>query len=361
MRILYIITKSTIGGAQTHIWQLASFVAGKGEQAAIMASPGGWLEGIAQKEGIKFYENPYLLNSFNPLNWEKAIGRIKKVVKEFNPNLISAHSSIAGFLTRVAIRGKIPTIFTAHGWGFTPGTPLLRRELILAAEKYSAKFAEKIICVSNFDKKLALRRNICGEEKLKVIHNGVEIQERGQEGGGESDQITFVGRFDKQKDPVLLIKAYKGLDKELQENNKLVFVGEGEKEKEMRKIIKGENIIIKDKMDRDGVFEELKKSKIFVLSSNWEGLPRSILEAMSCGVPVIASNVGGVSELLSEGVGILVEKGNERELFSALNNLLKCEELRSKIGERGRKKAAKKFSIEKTHRKTLEVYKEILE
>ena len=113
-------------------------------------------------------------------------------------------------------------------------------------------------------------------------------------------------------------------------------------------------------MPREQVFEILRKSDVFILTSNWEGFPRTILEAMSCGLAVIASNVGGVKEAINGNCGILVEKSSKEAVKKALEQLLKNPFLIREMGERAKARAEKEFSLERMLERTGEVYTTIL-
>src|SRR6056297_253285 len=176
MKILYLITKSEIGGAQTYTYQLGSFLKAKNYKVGIMSYPGGWLEKKASQNNISFYLNKNFKNTYNPFVLYKAIKRIKKVVNEFKPDLIHCQSTIAGLATRLAVRNKVPTIFTAHGWAFTKGTPFFRKIIAIMIEKLASFYSSKIICVSEFDKKLALKYHIASKNKLVTIYNGVKVK-----------------------------------------------------------------------------------------------------------------------------------------------------------------------------------------
>ena len=253
----------------------------------------------------------------------------------------------------------------------------MRKCLVILAEKIAGKFCSKIICVSDFDKKLALKYAIAKPNKLVVIHNGVEITRedtdskrknaegrRYQADGAEGIiKIVFVGRLAKQKDPLLLLRAFNDLPPELKDKAQISIIGEGPKRKELEKFIKESRLEGKVKLlggvPREEVFEVLEKSDIFVLISNWEGFPRSILEAMSCGLPVIASDVGGVREAINEDCGILVKKGDRKEIKNALEKLIGNPSLIKEMGKRAEEKAKKEFSLDKMLRETEKVYKEV--
>jgi len=371
MRILYVITKSEYGGAQTHIFQLSRYMKQQGHSVAVMSYPGGWLEqeiqnaNLKSQNKVKFYKNPYFKNSYNPVLGLKAMAEIRRAVNDFKPDLVSCHSTVAGFWGRMALKNKITTIFTAHGWGFSQGTPFLRKSLVVLAEKLVAKFCDKIICVSEYDKELALKHKIAKPGKLIVIHNGVEIDKVKIEKCKAKNytskvKIVFVGRLSKQKDPLLLLKAFNLLTQDLKEKSEILMVGDGEKRKELERFIEENKLDEKVKLlgvlPRENVFQTLGESDIFVLTSNYEGFPMTILEAMSCGLPVIASDVGGVREAVNEDNGFLIQRGNKEGFKKALVKLIENPDLRKRMGQNARKRAEKEFSLEKMLEKTFKVY-----
>ena len=367
MRILYLITKSTTGGAQTHIYELSDYFIRKGNKIAVMSQPGGFLEQEVKKLGAVFFSNRFFSNNLNPFRIFKAIKRIKDVVKEFNPDLVSCHSTAAGFLGRLAIKNKVLTIFTAHGWSFNPNVSCVKRILAFLCEKIVSSYCSKIICVSQFDKELAIKYKIYPEEKLITIHNGTEIQSKREQFFSSLEpkkiKMVFVGRLNKQKDPILLVDVFHSLLPELKNKAEISIIGDGPKRKEIGQFINKHNLKDKIKLlgdlSREKVFEILKESHLFVLTSNWEGFPRSILEAMSFGLAVIASDVGGSRESVSKENGILVKKGDRESLKNALEILLKKPPMIKAMGKRGWEKARDNFSLEKMFIQTEEVYKNL--
>jgi len=368
MKILYLVTKSEAGGAQTHIYQLSKYFIEKGNEVGIMSYPEGWLEDESRKLGVKFYPNRYLSNWPDPIRIFKAIKEIRKVVKDFNPDLITCHSTAVGFFGRITIRNKIPTIFTAHGWAFTKGTSFLRKYLAILIEKIAGKFCSKIICVSDFDRNLALKYRIISPNKTTLIHNGVENQyielESPDKAQPREIRIVFVGRLAQPKDPLLLLKSFNSLHSELKDKAQISIIGQGPKRKELEKFIKENRLEGKVKLlgsiSREKVFEVLRKSDIFVLISNWEGFPYTIIEAMSCGLAIIASEVGGIKEALSDDYGILVKRGDKKGIKNALVKLLKNPFLIKEMGDRAKEKVKKEFSLDKMLKKTEKVYKSII-
>ena len=362
MRILYLITKSESGGAQTHVYQLSKYFIEKGNQVAIMSYPGGWLEQETKNIGIEFYPNKYFSNIPNPFRIFKAMKEIKKSIKDFKPDLVCCHSTAAGFFGRLTIRNKIPTIFTAHGWAFTKGTPLLRKIIAIIIEKIGAKFCSKVICVSNFDKSLVLKYKIASLEKIEIIYNGVNTQDV-ETFQNSKLSIVFIGRLAKPKDPLLLLKAFNNLPSDLKDKTNISIIGDGPKLKKLKRFIKEKElkgINLLGSIPRKEVFEVLKRSDIFALISSWEGFPYTIIEAMSCGLPVIASDVGGIKEAIDNKCGILVKRKDQQEIEHALEKLLKNPSLVKEMGENARKKSRNEFSLDKMLKKTEQVYMHLL-
>jgi len=367
MKILYTITKSTIGGAQTHISQLTSSLVDDGHKVAVCSRPGGWLEESTKDAGAEFYPNKSLQNTYNPITLLKAIENAQTAIKEFEPDLISCHSSFAGLVGRMAAEkfDDVNVVFTAHGWGFSEGTPFLRRKLIKLTEKFAAQYTDKIICVSNYDKSLAIDNNIASEDKLITIHNGTEIPDISWDQYPIEDKIkiVFTGRLSQQKAPLLLVKALAELPEELSRQWELTILGGGEKMSKIKSFINEKGIEsqvdLRGDVPREEVFAELQQSHIFTLITNWEGFPRSIIEAMSCGLPVIATSLAGIPEAVTEDCGVLVEKGNKEDVKDAFTNMLSDPDLIRTKGEHARDRCIKKFAIEKTIEETKKVYSEL--
>lgn len=357
MRILYSITKGEIGGAQVHVAQLAKFMKDSGHAVAIMSAPDSWLEWEATKLGLRFYPNRYFSNSFNPFRILKSFSSVKKTVSEFSPDIIHAHSSFAGLITRLAIRNKIPTIFTAHSFAFTDGTSLFRRLVAPISERIAGRFAKKIICVSEYDRQLALRYKIAPVEKLVTIHNGADRNPFSD--STKEDIIVMNGRLAYPKEYLLLLKAYKLSDSIL----KLEIISDGPD----RPIIEAKisALGLKDRVtllgelsSREEVQKKLSKAKVFILISKHEGMPLSILEAMSAGLPIIASNVGGIPEEIDKSCGILV-KNTKEDIVNALQKLSNPF-IQKEMGEAAKKRFEERFTVEKFLAETKKVYDEVL-
>ena len=367
-----------MGGVSVYLSQLSLYFKNKGNEVAVMAYPGGWLEDKIKELGIKFYPNRYLKNSINPLLGFNTRKQLLRAIKDFNPDIIHCNSSIAGFWTRIIVKNSIPTIYTCHGWAFTDGALWWRRIIGITTEKITSRYCSKIICTSEYDKNLALKYNISEKQKLITIYNGIEIepwdsicQKRFEEkikleGTPYFKQvrIVFVARLAMPKDPVTLIKAFKKLPENLKLESNIFIVGDGPDKESLEKLIKDldlENKIhLLGSMDR----EELKmiyiSSDINVLTTNYEAVPYTIKEAMSYGLPVIASDVGGCREAVDYNCGFLVKRGDVDGVKNALAKLIISKELREKMGKAGYEKARGQFALATMLQATEAVYKDVL-
>jgi len=363
MKILYVITAAEWGGAPLHVLQLMEYMVKKGHEVGLVAAPEPRLMEGARALGAKIFPNPHFVRPIRP--WKDF--RAFRAIRQFKPDLVSAHSTKAGFAARFSCAVlRVPVIFTAHGWAFTEGKNPLARYLLALGERLAAKVTKKIICVSEHDKELSLRFRVAPEQKLIVIHNGMEptlyLNADGSkvrfELGLKEDEIliTMVARFVPQKDHDTLLQALSLLPGR---KFKAALVGGGERETFFRK--KAGELGFRDNViflgERRDVPQILAASDIFVLSSNWEGLPRSIIEAMMAGLPVVATRVGGVPELVEDGVtGFLIPPRDPDALAEALQRLIADPELRRRMGQAGREKALKEFTLDRMLRETKRVY-----
>jgi branched-chain amino acid aminotransferase len=180
--ILYLITQTEMGGAQSYVYDLACNL--KNDYNIIVAGgeQGGQGE-IAKKlinKNIKFIEIPDLVRSISPIKDFLALIDIIQLIKKEEPDIIHLNSSKISILGSIAARichkSGVPNyvIYTAHGWVFNEPISKFKKSFYKYAEKFTSKFKDKIICVSEFDKQTAIKNKIAPEEKLITIHNGIK-------------------------------------------------------------------------------------------------------------------------------------------------------------------------------------------
>jgi glycosyltransferase involved in cell wall biosynthesis len=363
MRILYVITRGDeIGGAQVHVRDLASAMRAAGHEVTVLAGMAGALFDQLADRQVPFRHVSDLVRPIVPHRDLSALRQLKALFRELRPDLVSTHSSKAGWLGRLAARQlRIPVIFTAHGWAFTEGVPRVQRRFYALAERLMSPLAERIITVSEYDRTLALANGIAGANKITRIHNGVHrCNGSVRPSSPTAVRIVMIGRFSQQKDHAGLLPALARLSRL---DWTLDLVGDGPLQAQA--IALAGSLGIGNRVRflgaRDDVCELLHAADVSVLISNWEGFPRSILEAMSIGLPVVASDVGGVSEAVREGVtGFLVPRKDLRLLTERLELLITRADLRLALGTMGRRRYEEEFRFELMFERTVALYQQIL-
>mgnify|MGYP000977369083 CR=1 FL=1 len=369
-RILFIVTQGILGGAQIHVRDLAIHLYNLGHDVHVAVGTNGPILNELKVNGIHVYRINSLVRELSPSKDIQAYKEISRLVRNIKPDLVTTHSSKAGIIGRlVSYRHNIPNTFTAHGWAFTEGVSGKRRLLYIIVERIAAIWADKIICVSEYDRKLALKYSVGLPEQLITVHNGIPVLEHTSPNRPEKHgtiKIIMVARFSEPKDPQLLVRAASQLNTEA--DFEIDLVGDGPllsaTEELVRKLYIGNKDIgnkVKFLGARIDVPELLLNAHIFVLTSNWEGFPITILEAMRAGLPVIASDVGGCKEAVIDDVtGYLVPRGDLKCLKDRLERLINNSKLRSTMGEKGSERFSKYFTVDEMTKKTIAVYKSII-
>jgi glycosyltransferase involved in cell wall biosynthesis len=360
LKIIFIITRSdTIGGAQVYVINLVQSLIAAGYKALILVGGAGPFTRELERKEIPYRSLRYLSRYILIKEDWNAILEIRGILKEVNPDLVSVHSSKAGWLGRMAARSLgIPVVFTAHGWSFSDGIPLKKAMIFKWAERFAAPCADKIITVSEYDQKLALKSRVASSKKLIAIHNSVPDITPDWLASPENQppRIMMIARFEGQKDHLTLFNALAMLpDREWY----LELVGDGPLRPAFEKLAFDLGIGTRVKFwgECRDIAQKLSKAQLFVLTSHWEGFPLSILEAMRAGLPVIASDVGGVPEQITDGEnGFLVPRNDSNILQQKLLQLIDNPKLRVQMGAAGRDHYTAEFNFDTFLKKTLMVY-----
>ena len=370
MKILYVITRSdVIGGASVHLLDLATGVTLKGHEVVVAAGvKQGESSGIffdrASDLGITCLKVHNLIREISPVKDVMCFFELRKLIAKLRPDIVHVHSSKAGIVGRLAARSlSIPVIFTAHGWAFTEGVSSRKRKLYIWLERKLSRFSSKTITVSEYDRNLALAHMVGNESLLVTVHNGMPDVDVRQNAllSQETINLIMVARFEKPKNQRALLESLASLNSS---GWHLELVGDGPELEGCRQLARQLNI--QDSVSFSGacsdVAQRLARADIFVLISDWEGLPLTILEAMRAGMPVIASDVGGVSESVEHNVnGYLVPRDSQVRLCEALLSLIESEELRRAMGREARRKFEDGFTFDLMLNRTLNIYEEVLD
>lgn len=273
----------------------------------------------------------------------KSIKAIRHYIKQIKPDIVYAHSSKAGALARIAdlgINNKV--IYNPHGWAFNMQQSAKKKEMYKWVERISAYFCNKIVCISDAEKESALREKICKPDKLQVIYNGIDLEEikntkpkTRKELGIPEDAFVVgqVGRLSEQKAPDTFVKAAKMI-KEKIPNAYFILVGDGELRGQIEKMI--------DRFDLDSSFmitgwvdnptSYMKIMNVGCLLSRWEGFGLVLPEYMACGVPIVATDVDAIPNIIRNDVnGILVRKDACYEISNACLKIRENHILNKKI------------------------------
>jgi glycosyltransferase involved in cell wall biosynthesis len=365
MRVFYFITKSECGGAQSVIWELLSAHKKNGDEVIVMASTSGWLADETKAFGFSFIPNRFIQKTLNPILILRALFVYRNAVLEFKPDIVSLHSSFSGFIGRIGLLNRYPVVYTAHGWGFINGVSLPKKIIAIVAEKIAAYFCKKIICVSVFDQQIALSYAIAKKEKINVIHNGVTIPSNiTRKHENKKLRIVFLGRFAEPKRQDLLIAAFARLPQALQAKVEVRLLGNGPKKSKLNTQILAlhveKSIYITETLDRAKALAELSEGDILVLVSDWEGFPMVILEALQLSIPVIANNVGGMSEAIDATVGALLPaQVTSEDIALALIELISNDDFRHQKGIKAKERGMQ-YTGEIMSREVFALYVSIL-
>ncbi|MTJ12918.1 glycosyltransferase family 4 protein [Anabaena sp. UHCC 0187] len=358
--LLYIITKSELGGAQKNVYDLIKNFC-KDYEIHLATSQLGLLTEFVSDLDVPLHLISNLSRDIKFSGEFLAIKECISLINKIKPDIIHAHSSKAGVIARISgCISKTPVIFTAHGWGFTQGTPPLQRTVALIAEKLLAPLSAKLICVSESDRQLALSLRVGNQNSLRTVHNGIaNIPVTIANPSQQPPQLIMVARFNEQKDHSTLLQAIAQLQNPCIH---LDLVGSGSSLESCKALANSLGITEQVSFlgDRRDVPDLLAQSQIFILSTHYEGLPISILEAMRAGLPVVATNVNGIPEEVENGkTGLLVPPKDIDALAKALQTLIESPELRQQMGEAGRQKFEQEFTVERMINETKIVYENI--
>lgn len=237
----------------------------------------------------------------------------------------------------------------------------------------TCRAAHRVIAVSDAVRKFTARTMpLVRERDLTVVHNGIDLRRfdgphdaagvRARHGMRPGDVVVgFIGRLAEQKGVEFLLQASADIQTR-HPSVKVLIVGDGERRDQLHRLSAelGLRNVIFAGHQRD-VAAYLHALDVFVLPSLWEGLPVSVLEAMACSLPVVATRVSGTPEVVEEGItGRLVEPRDAAGLLSAITGLVADAGLRRRMGDAGRRRVEREFSAESMLASTEEVYRDLV-
>lgn len=357
--VAIISTNADRAGAPLHVQELSIGMSGQAARVVVVFGEDGPVRQALADRGIETYVVPTMRSQIDIGRDLKSISAIKTILAHVRPDIVHAHSSKAGMVGRIAGKAMgIPVVYTIHGWGFGTGRRPLISAIVRTIEFLLRSITSRFIAVSHADRNIGMTSLGISENRIATVHNGTPDTEFRAD-PGNSRVVAMVARADLQKDYETLFKAIEAVPCELW------CIGRGTDSADFMDLAKGLAPSNHQKIrffgSRSDVPELLSKAAIFVLSSRFEGLPISIIEAMRAGLPVVASDVGGVCELVQEGqTGFLFASGDHQALEQKLRQLMHDDALRKTLGANGRDHFLRNFTNDKMIAKTLSIYSSVL-
>lgn len=359
MRVLVAITRGERGGAQIHVLDLIRGLKGHFTFEVVVGDDEFLAEAL-RAEQIPVHVVPELEREVAPGRDLRALRSLRQRIRMSRPDVVHTHSTKAGLLGRLAawLEG-VPSVHTAHSWAFSDGIRRRRKAVAVPLEAAVARLTDGFIVVSEADKEVGLRYGVARPHQVHVVHNGVpDIGPRASPDAGDVPILTMVARMAAPKDHLLLLRSLSAVDVPF----RVQFVGDGPLRAELEAATA--ELGLADRVEFLGVRADvpalLADSHVFALVSYQEGFPLSILEAMRAGLPVVASDVGGVSEAVHDGVtGSLVARDDQNGLARALGELLADADLRARQGRAGRALYEERFTVAQMVEKTADVYRRL--
>lgn len=364
-RIAFVITRSdAVGGSQVHVQLLARALLDAGHHVHVFVGEDGPWCRLLEADRIPFTSLSHLRRAIRPVADAMGLAQVALALRTFRPDLVSAHATKAGWLARLSARLLgVPSVFTVHGSPLSPGRLAPARQVFRRFEQASAWGCGALVFVSDYDRTVAQEHGIGTPRQHVIVHNAmtdVPPQQRAEPADSPA-HVLMVARLERPKDPLLALDALAQLR---DVPWRFTLVGDGP----MRSAVEAriEKHRLRDRVSLPGVVgdvpQRLADAQLFLLASRREGLPLSVLEAMRAGLPVVATDAGGVCEAVEDGVtGFVTPRDDTAALRDALRALLTDAALRTRMGAAGRARFEQAFSFPRHLRRIWAVYRRVMD
>ncbi len=381
-KILYLITKSNWGGAQKYVFELSTYM-NKGQDVVVAfggtggkGALSGKLATALENAGVRTVMIPSLSRDIHIFDEPKVFFELLRLYSKERPDIIHLNSSKIGGLGSLAARIycflkpktqnlKPKVIFTVHGLASNEDwRGSFQKIAIKVLSWLTIIFSDKVICINKKDFEQAKNWPFI-KNKLELIYIGISTEEKKsfikieEKPADAPIQIGTISELTKNKGLTYAIDA---ISKIKDRNIIFSIISEGEERKNLEEQIKKQGLEEKVKLlgFKENAGAYIGIFDIFLLASVKEGLPYSILEAGLAKLPVIATQVGGIPEIIEDGVsGLLVEPKDPYAIRNALEKLLDNPALRKSLGQNLSKVVKQKFSLDKMIEETEKIYSNI--
>ena len=383
MRIMHISTRLILGGSQENTLLSCEGQADHGHTVSLVFGPifgpeGSMLERAKAHDGIEPIQTPNLVRELSPLKDIRCYKDLKKIIADWNPDVVHTHSSKAGIIGRAAAwKLNIPcVIHTIHGLAFHPYQSKWRNAIYITAERYAARRCHKIICVADAMRDQALAETIGTSNQYITVHSGMETEQftnpartreqvREELGFNDDDFVLgTIARLAELKGHDDLLDALSPTMHE-RPNLKLLWIGDGWwRERLMKRVGNSaleSNVVPTGLVQPEKIGEYIQAMDALVHPSYREGLPRAVPQALLCSVPAIAYDVDGAREVCIDGeTGRLVKVGDLAALRDAVTWMMDHPKEKAQMGLNGCKKCLQLFASHKMVDKLEEIYDQVL-
>jgi len=361
IKILHIHTLPIVSGSGINTFLSMQGMDRNLYKVELACAPGGRLIPLVQENHMQVRPFKHMVQPLHPFKDTLTLLDLTAFLRRNFYQIVHTHNSKAGFLGRLAAKlAGVPVIVhTVHGFAFHDEEPFWRQVLFRNLERLGSRWCDKMIFISQPLIDWAVKDHIVGEEKITKIYSGIQVDKFHPVTSEEKHRIRskwslkqeeavvgMVSKLWEGKGHGVLIEAFKLL-KEKIKDAKLVIVGEGHLYDELFRMVDNNGLresVLFTGFQMD-VSEIIATFDVAVLPSFFEGMGRVILEAMAMEKPVVASRVGGIPDLIDQGVnGLLVPPGDVKELADALEKVLNDKGFARKMGREGRKRIKGQFS-----------------
>ncbi len=365
LKVIHLITRLDFGGAQQNTLWTARNLNPEKYEAVLACGKGGELDNEAQENSEKgFYRIvffSFLRREVSPFADLAALFSLWLFFKKEKPDIVHTHSSKAGILGRLAAwaAGIKVVVHTYHGFGFNDFQNSVVKKIYVFLERLCAGLSRALIFVSRSNWNYALKNGIGPESKFHLIRSGVDLSRfpasvsdpeiKKREMGFETNAplVLSIGNLKPQKNPLDFVLMASKVLREIP-RAQFLFIGEGPLRDAVEE--KARELGVFERMRfpgwRKDAAEWISISDVFVLTSLWEGLPRSLVEAMKSGAPSAVYATDGISDLIKDDEnGFCVPQGDVSLLAARVIALLKDTDLRRRLGRNATQSIGPEFDI----------------
>ena len=391
MKILHVITRLILGGAQQNTVMSCASQAAAGHEVHLAfgpvdleGGPEGALLSAAEGSGAALHVIDPLVRELDPLNDFRAFGALKRLVRELRPDVVHTHSSKAGIVGRGAAwsarAGGLPrVVHTVHGLPWNDAQPRWKKKLFVASERWAARRCDALIGITDAMAEAFEAEGVCPADRFVQIPSGVDLSvfHEPADGAGHAAALRarlglpttgplvgLVARLDALKGHRDLVAAWPSVRARVPDAH-LVFIGDGHDAADIRRAVDeaglGRSVTFAGLVPLAQMPDVYRMLDLCVLPSHQEGQSRVLVEALACGTPVVAYDVGGMPEICVDGLtGRLVAPGNTDALGGVVAWMLEHPDRAAALADAGRSHVAQRFSSTAMCDQLLALYSRLL-